>query len=149
MDKLKESIKNPTWSLLYLGVQYNLLSPREAMELVDNNLLEKLDENQIGILYSLEGKSSFLSTLEELNLYHQTDLNAAKNEWEAIVLRNIRHSDLSDEAKLKALASVWPLFGYPESWRHFIYYIPSTVSNENGIDGLYNNFLNFVERHDS
>ena len=93
MDKLKESIKNPTWRLLYLGVQYNLLSPREAMELVDNNLLDKLDENQIGILYSLdEGKSSFLSTLEELNLYHQTDLKAAKNEWEAIVLRNISYS---------------------------------------------------------
>jgi len=146
MITIKSSIKL-NWQLAYIGIIKNWISPKHVLTFIDTEELNKLDENTIGDLYSLEegSKDEFVKILEKIT--NITDTRFAENLyiWGILFLNDINTNQKTTSEKLKEIANIWVMVDYPENWKPFIYYMPQKEDKPVGGDYLYQKFINFLE----
>jgi hypothetical protein len=76
-------------------------------------------------------------------------LARGKHDWEVAILKEIVTSDLNVEAKLDRINVAWADLGYPESWRPFISYLPTTeVEGEKSREAVLNRCVRFLADRD-
>ena len=81
------------WKEIYIGVKKDFISPKEGLEKIDSNYLDKLDVNLIGELYSVEdNKKDFLTLLESFEIFREDGIKSGLNYWMKFYLEKV-HSD--------------------------------------------------------
>ncbi|MEX0362924.1 MAG: DUF2247 family protein [Allomuricauda sp.] len=143
VNKLKMSLD---WNLIYVGLNRDWLSTKEALERVNPKCLTNLGAEKLGELYSKEDdKQGFLETLASYINWSDNELENALKYWMKHFLIKIHNSDLTVGEKLNKIASLWPSFEYPQEWKKFINYMPAEDGDEIGEGALYNNFITYLE----
>lgn len=134
------------WNTIEYGLRNDFISSEDVMKNIDDKLIESLGSEQIEIIYSNEfNKFDFLNFIESLTFLRDKD--NGREYWELYYLNKLVVGNSSKEFKLKQVAIFWAKLGYPENWRSFIHYLPPKSGTEPiGIDGLYENLLQYVEK---
>lgn len=131
-----------TFPVLYVGLKNNWLTPKEVAVIVnDNSLNLNCDEKTLVDINVNDDEKAIM--IDILRAKAETEENAGIKAWQLAHLIAIEQSELTINEKLKEIELQWSRFEYPESWRDFIYYIPN--ENTNTEEGVYGNFLNFLD----
>ncbi len=137
----KESLRI-TWGVLFVGLKNNWLTSKEVVKHVNNHLLKLApDEGLVVDLNVNDGDKNAI--IELLRAKGEVEEAQAIKDWQYYQLVRIEQSDQTIDKKLKDIELQWSRFGYPESWRAFIYYQPNEKTNSN--EGLYQIFLDFLK----
>tara|TARA_B100000508_G_scaffold138523_1_gene134799 strand:- start:14078 stop:14536 length:459 start_codon:yes stop_codon:yes gene_type:complete len=134
-----------TWSFIYVGLNNNWLSLKEAISLIEDNKndLNVNDELLVDLYVNQDNESQLFTIIEK----HSE--NNEKNEirkWKFIFLKAIAGSASSIEDQLKEINETWSRFDYPEEWRSFISYLPSDQSNS--VEEVHSIFLRYLAKEE-
>lgn len=147
MSLLKHSDIKMNWLLAYVGVFKDLISPQEALMAIcdkgaDDDAVRLVEE-----FYSNaeESKSDLIEFINQKFNFSENDLKEAESVWARAYLNRIYYSNKTNDEKLKEIARVWAMFGYPSDWRDFIYYMPVPDNVNYGADAVYERFVWFIK----
>jgi hypothetical protein len=147
MNTLKRNNIVLDWLLAYVGVKKNWLSPKDVLETINFEDLDKVDESIISELYVAvdEPMEVFLNLIKRIGCISNEVFKIGLWVWSISYLNDIFKSDKGISEKLRDIDNVWVMVDYPENWKDFIYYMPVSEGEETGEDKLYKKFVEFLE----
>ncbi len=163
MELFKENIKIDSWGVAYLGLKKEWLIKSQVYEYCNAGLIV-CSEEQLVELYVVENEP-LLEFYELIKGWITDDGHEAINWnedsndwqwdkipcqyykfWEIEFLCKILAEGFDMEKTLHSVASIHSEFGYLTSWHGFIHFMaPSPNTMPKGIDGLYNNLIEYVD----
>ena len=130
-----------TISSLYIGLKNYWLTSKEVTNYVNSNSSAlNLDEKDVLEININDDDRAIV--LEILSNRAEISEDIGLQAWQLANLLAIEESDLNVSQKLIEVESIWATFGYPDSWKDFIYYMPNEKVNTQ--EGLYDIFLKFI-----
>ncbi len=127
-----------TWSVLYVGLKESFITQDEVIK----SILNKDSFKEQDILELIEVQDDENEMLKKLESLSKGETELGGKTWQAAYLLELKNSDLKIEQKLKEIEKLWNRFGYPDSWRDFIYYIPTSRTNSPEL--VYVNMISFL-----
>lgn len=148
MSILKKNNIQLNWPLAYIGLVKDWLSVADVLVEINSEELNKLDDNEIGELYFAadESKNAFLDVVKRISKMTDSKFKEGLWVWSVGYLNEIFKSEKLTSDKLKEVANVWVMVGYPEDWKGFIYYMPVSLNEEVGEDRIIDKLASFLEK---
>lgn len=132
----------------YVGIDKNFITVNETLKVMDSTELKKLDSLIIEKIFSFDDfhRDEFLFFL--LNDFEITEEKyaIANKIWIIGYLKNILNNEKTITDKLKEIEYVWSIFGYPNDWKKFIYYMPVEENAETGEKIVYDKFIAYFKK---
>ena len=164
MELLKKGKLIKEWGVVYIGLKRNWLTSNQVLNYCKDGKIV-CDNDRIVLLYLAldESMFEFLELIKQFIiedgqppiLWNEDSNNEDQNVvpkrylyfWELEFLLRIVNSNYDRKSKLCQVAAIHEDFGYPSSWNGFIYYMPASSNDEIiGIEGLYSNLLDFIDK---
>jgi len=163
MELFKKGIQIDSWGSVYVGLKMNWITPTEVIKFCEEKKITCDDDRfvQLYLAYE-ESLFAFLDLIKEFvkddgdplinsieDSYTLSQVSDFPKEywifWEAEFLLRIVNSAESKETKLDQVASIHPVFNYPESWHPFLVHMPPVGKSAGSSDSVYRNLLSHTE----
>lgn len=129
------------WPVYYAGLKKNFITSEQVIDLLLEGGFEYSENELLELINTQNDREDMLEKLRELS---EGAFDSGLRIWQLSFLIEIQESNREIDEKLKNIEEIWSTFDYPESWRGFIYYLPTKKTNSP--EDVYLNLIDFINK---